>query len=93
MSQPLVPYTPPVALRSNLLLSPPDSLPPTEELEAVQLELNALKQKALERAKKADDDLKAIEMAIKKMREKAKGKAKAIAKVKREPSCALLFEF
>ena len=92
MSQHLVPYTHPAPLRSPSLLNPPDSVPPTDELEAVQAELKALKQRALERAKKADGDLKAIEVAMKKMREKekGKGKAKVITKVKREPSCTWL---
>lgn len=87
MSQPLLPYSFPVKLQSHLLLEPPDTIPPTDELEAAQNELKSLKQKSLERAKKADGDLKAIETAIKKLREREKGKAKAIAKVKREPSC------
>jgi transcriptional adapter 3 len=87
MSQPLLPYAVPPKLHSPLLHETPELIPPTDELEAVQNELRQLKQKSLERAKKADGDLKAIEFAIKKLREKEKGKAKAIPKVKREPSC------
>lgn len=86
MSQPLVPYTTPAPLRSRLLLEAPDGVPAISELEEAQLELKALKQKSLERARKADGDLKAIEDAIKNMREREKGKAKAVAKIKREPS-------
>lgn len=88
MSHPLISYTSPAALQSSLLRSPPDAVPPVEDLEVVQAELLSLKQKSLERAKKAENDLKAIEVAFKQMRELEKGKAKAFPKVKREPSCA-----
>lgn len=76
-----------VQLQHPLLLAPPDTVPPVDELEMVQTELRALKNRALERARKADEDLKFIEGAMKRMREQEKGKAKAAAKVKREPSC------
>ncbi|KAI5118320.1 hypothetical protein M0805_006603 [Coniferiporia weirii] len=90
MSQPLVPYNteahPP--LRSQLFAAPPDAVPSVDELEATQSELKALKQRALERARKAAGDLKIIENEMKKMRELEKGKARALPlhKVKREPS-------
>ena len=83
MSQPLLPYAVPAKLQSPLLHESPDTIPPTDELEAVQNELKLLKQKSLERARKADGDLKAIEIAIKKLRAREKGKSK----VKREQSC------
>lgn len=76
-----------VQLQHPLLLAPPDTVPPVDELEMVQTELRVLKARALERARKADEDLKFIEGAMKRMREQEKGKAKAAAKVKREPSC------
>ena len=88
MSNPPLSYPSPVPLRSHLFLDPPDSVPPAEELEALQAELKSLRQKTLERAKKADGDLKIIEVALKKMREKEKGKMKAVARVKRESSRA-----
>ena len=83
------------ALRSALLLAPPEGIPTVEELEATQTELKQLKQHALERARKAAGDLKIIENEMKKMREMEKGKARALPnmlqKVKREPSCACCF--
>lgn len=88
MSQAIVKYAQPEALASPLLLSPPEAVPPVDELERVEQELKALKQKSLERAKKADDDLRIIESAMRKMRDMEKGKARAMSKVKREPSCA-----
>lgn len=87
MSPTLQPYSPPPPLHSSLILNLSDAVPPTDELEAIQAELASLKKKAEERARKADNDLKTIEAAIKQMREKEKGKAKAVNKVKREPSC------
>ncbi|KLO19629.1 hypothetical protein SCHPADRAFT_898578 [Schizopora paradoxa] len=86
MSQAIVKYAQPEALASPLLLSPPETVPPVDELERVEQELKALKQKSFERAKKADDDLRTIEVAMRKMREMEKGKARAMSKVKREPS-------
>lgn len=91
MSQPIVKYAQPEALTSPLLLSPPEIVPPVDELEKVEQELKTLKQRSLERAKKAEDDLRTIEIAMRKMRELEKGKARAVAKVKREPSCAYNF--
>lgn len=41
----------------------------------------------LARSKKAGEDLKAIEESMRRMKEKEKGKAKAIDKVKRERDC------
>lgn len=98
MSQPLVPYSPDAhpTLRNPLLVAPPDSVPTVDELEATQVELAALKRRALERAKKAAGDLKIIEHEMKRMREIEKGKAPAVSgmgglgknRIKRESSCA-----
>ena len=77
------------SLRSHLLLNTPDAVPPIDELEAVHAELRALKQKSLERARKAEGDLRVLEGAIKKVRDLERGKAKAHSKVKRESSCTL----
>jgi hypothetical protein len=56
-------------------------VPPVDELEATQVELLAMKKRALERGKKAERDLKVIEGEMKRMRELEKGKAKAAAVV------------
>jgi transcriptional adapter 3 len=87
MSPKLVSYLTPPIIRSSILNNPPDNVPPTEELEALQAELKALKQNSLERARKAKEDLKTIEESMRRMKEKEKGKAKATDKVKHERDC------
>ncbi|KAF8894841.1 histone acetyltransferases subunit 3-domain-containing protein [Infundibulicybe gibba] len=84
MSSKLSPYSQPSPIRSYLLKNAPDYVPPTEELDALHAELKLLKQRTLERAKKAGDDLVAIGESMRRMKEKEKGKAKAVEKVKRE---------
>jgi transcriptional adapter 3 len=84
-------YGPPPIIRSSLLKSPPDAVPPTDELETLHAELRMLKQRSLERAKKAGEDLRAIEESMKRMKEREKGKGKAVDKVKRERDCRFNF--
>jgi transcriptional adapter 3 len=74
-------------LRSQIVKNTPDAVPPTEELETLQNDLIELRRVTLERAKKADDDLRTIEESMRRLKEKEKGKAKLVTK--RE--CALLF--
>lgn len=69
---------------SPLIRDPPDAIPPVEDLEALQAQLKALQQKAYERAKKAGNDLKAIEESMRRMKEKEKGKARAVEKVRKD---------
>jgi transcriptional adapter 3 len=71
-------------IRSVLFKSPPESVPPTEDLEELHEELRRLRQQALDRAKKASRDLKTIEESMRRMKEREKGKAKAVEKIKRE---------
>ncbi|KAJ3524687.1 hypothetical protein NM688_g8518 [Phlebia brevispora] len=71
-------------MRSTLLRSPSDAIPPVDELEALQAELKVLRQRVLERAKKAGDDLRTIEESMRRLKEKEKGKGKAVDKVKKE---------
>ncbi|KAJ6630274.1 histone acetyltransferases subunit 3-domain-containing protein [Mycena sp. CBHHK59/15] len=85
MASKLAPYSRPQSpIRSILFKGPPDAVPATEELESLHEELKLLKMKTLERAKKAGEDLKTIEESMRRMKEREKGKAKAIEKVKRE---------
>ncbi|KIK96681.1 hypothetical protein PAXRUDRAFT_825704 [Paxillus rubicundulus Ve08.2h10] len=84
MSSKLVHYPLPLAVRSSLLKNPSESVPPVDELESLHSELKLLRQKSLERAKKAGEDLKTIEESMKRAKEKIKGKAKAIEKANRE---------
>lgn len=84
MSSKLFPYTLPTAIRSPLFKNPPDTVPPTDDLESLHNELKLLRQKSLERAKKAGEDLKTLEESMRRMKEKLKGKAKAMEKVPRE---------
>lgn len=87
MSSKLLPYVSPTQVRSALFKNAPDSVPPTEELESLHNQLKSLRQKSLERAKKAGEDLKTIEEFMCRMKEKAKGKAKAMDKINRERGC------
>jgi transcriptional adapter 3 len=89
MSSSLVPFSTVHPFRSQIVKSTPDAVPPTEELEALQADLNELRQLTLERAKKAGDDLRTIEESMRKLKEKEKGKAKLVKEMKRE--CALSF--
>jgi transcriptional adapter 3 len=81
----------PPLTRSALFKSPSDAVPPTEELKILHDELKILRQKSAERAKKAGDDLRTIEESMKRMKEKEKGKGKAVDKIKRERDCGLNF--
>lgn len=90
MSSSVSQYTPLPPIRSSLFALPPDTIPPADELEQLQLELQAFKDKSLERARKAGDDIRIIEETMRRLKEKEKekGKAKAIQKVERERACA-----
>ncbi|KAJ7144983.1 histone acetyltransferases subunit 3-domain-containing protein [Mycena crocata] len=81
----LVPFVRPQSpIRSVLFKVPPDGVPATEELEALHEELKQLKVKTLERARKAGEDWKTISESMRRMKEREKGKAKQIEKVKPE---------
>ena len=91
MTTKLSPYAPPPPLRSALIKNVTDAIPPIDELEQLQAELKLIKQRTLERAKKAGEDMKTIEESMRRMKEKEKGKARAIDKVKRERDSRSLF--
>jgi hypothetical protein len=91
MSPKLSSYSSPLPIGSSLFRNPPDTVPPTDELEALQAELERLKQRTLERAKKAGEDLKLISESMRRMKEREKGKAKLVEKVKRERDCTYNF--
>ncbi|KAG6817054.1 hypothetical protein H0H87_000466 [Tephrocybe sp. NHM501043] len=84
MSSKLHPFPPALSFQSSLLRKTPESIPSTNELELLYDELKELRNATLKRSKKAGEDLKAIEESMRRMKEKEKGKAKAIDKVKRE---------
>ncbi|KAF9239131.1 histone acetyltransferases subunit 3-domain-containing protein [Melanogaster broomeanus] len=84
MSSKLTPYPHPPVVRSSLLKNPSEAMPPVDELDLLHSELKLLRQKSLERAKKAGEDLKTIEESMRRAKEKVKGKAKALDKVNRE---------
>jgi transcriptional adapter 3 len=88
MSSLLAPYPQVLPFRSRTAKNTPDAVPPTEELEALQADLIELRRHTLERAKKADDDLRTIEESMRRLKEKEKGKAKVVEKMKRE--CAFI---
>jgi transcriptional adapter 3 len=83
-------YSSPSPIQSSLLRKAPDAIPQISDLEELHDELKELKKLSLARAKKAGDDLKAIEESMRRMKEKEKGKAKAVDKVKRERDCTCL---
>jgi transcriptional adapter 3 len=87
MSAIVTQYSVPPAIRSILLKSQPDALPITEDLDSLQAELKIAKQRTLERAKKAGDDLRTIEESMQRLKEKEKGKGKATDKIKKERAC------
>src|SRR6266702_6045519 len=89
MSSSLVQYPSVHPFRSQIVKNTPDTVPLTEELEALQTDLIELRQHTLERAKKADDDLRTIEESIRRLKEREKGKAKAVERTKRECACYL----
>jgi transcriptional adapter 3 len=88
MSSLLDQYTQVHPFRPQTVKNPPDAVPPTEELELLQTDLNELRRQTLERAKKAEDDLRTIEESMRRLKEREKGKAKVVEKMKRE--CASL---
>ncbi|KAI9445756.1 histone acetyltransferases subunit 3-domain-containing protein [Lactarius psammicola] len=84
MSSSLVQYPSVHPFRSQIVKNTPDTVPPTEELEVLKEDLIELRRHTLERAKKADDDLRTIEESIRRLKEREKGKAKAVERTKRE---------
>jgi transcriptional adapter 3 len=91
MSSSLVQFITVQPFRSQIVKNTPDAVPPTEDLEALQTNLIELRQHTSDRAKKAEDDLRTIDEYMKRMKEKEKGKAKVVEKMKRE--CALSIWF
>ena len=90
MAAKLSSFSPHPSILSPLLKKASDTVPPTDELERLQDELRLAKEKALERSRKANDDLKTIEESIRRMTEREKGKFKATDKIKRERDCTYM---
>jgi transcriptional adapter 3 len=88
MSSRLSPYVSPEPIHSSLFKNPSEVVPPTEDLEFLQKELRDLKSRTLERARKASEDWKTIDLSMRRIKEK--GKARAVEKIKREPECAYI---
>jgi transcriptional adapter 3 len=87
MALKLTNFRPPSPLRSALIKNPPDAIPHTEDLEALQEELQRMRKLSMDRSKKASQDIKLIQDSYRRIREKEKGKAKAPEPVKRERDC------
>ncbi|KAJ3801575.1 histone acetyltransferases subunit 3-domain-containing protein [Lentinula aff. detonsa] len=88
-SKSFTPYPIPTQLRSSLFKNPIDGVvPPIDELEALHAELNNLKARTMEKARRAGEDLKVLEEGMRRMKERAKkGKEREVKeKVKRELS-------
>lgn len=88
MASKLSSFNLPLSITSSLLKNPPDAVPPTDELDRLFSELKAARQRAVDRSRKANEDLQTIEESMRRMTEKEKGKSKAVEKVKRERDCA-----
>ena len=93
MASKLSSFHPPVPISTTLLKNGPDNVPSVEELERLQAELMQVKQRALDRARKAKEDLKTLEESMHRMTEREKGKYKAIERVKRERDCQYILRF
>ncbi|KXN83229.1 Chromatin-remodeling complexes subunit NGG1 [Leucoagaricus sp. SymC.cos] len=84
MPSKLNPYQIPDSSSSAFLKNTPDAVPSVDDLERIHSELKMLRQRAVERARKAGEDLRTIEESMRRMKEKEKGKLKAVDKIKRE---------
>jgi transcriptional adapter 3 len=86
---PFVPLPGHPPLRTALLKQPlPDAAPPTTPLEALQAELQALLPVARSRGRQANDALRILDESNRRMKEREKGKARAVHTVKKERGCA-----
>ncbi|EAU81851.2 hypothetical protein CC1G_06062 [Coprinopsis cinerea okayama7 len=86
MSSRLSPFEAPPSVRSSLLKNVPEmsSIPSLEEIEQLYSELKTLEAAAKKRTEKASKDLRTITDSMRRLKEKEKGKARAVDKVKRE---------
>ena len=84
MSSRITNYQTPPPIRSSLVKSPTDAIPPIDELEALQSELKLLRQRTVERGRKAEQDIILLQESFKRIKEKEKGKGKAVEKFKKE---------
>jgi len=80
-------YQVPESNISALFKNTPEAVPSVDELERIQSELKMLRQLAIDRAKKAGEDLRNIEDSMRRIREREKGKLKSADKIKRERDC------
>ncbi|KAI5833081.1 hypothetical protein K523DRAFT_233690 [Schizophyllum commune Tattone D] len=85
-------YAPPPEVRSTLFKHhPPDVIPPTSELEQLNMELRLLKQKVIERSHKAENDLRIVEDSLRRMKEKEANRS--VDKIKREHDYGMWYIF
>jgi transcriptional adapter 3 len=84
MSSSLVPYPSVHPFRSRIVKSTSNVIPPTEDLEVLRAELTKLLQDTLERARKADEDLRTIQESMRKLEEREESKAELVERTKRE---------
>ena len=90
MASRLSAFPQPHLFRSPLIKHRPELVPSIDELEHLLSELKVVRQRAMDRRRKAADDVRIIEESIRRMTEKEKGKSKAVDKVKRERDCMLV---
>jgi transcriptional adapter 3 len=70
-----------------LTVDQPEFIPSTSELDMRLEVLEKIKLKHMERKKHADENLRASEEEIRKIKEREKGKSKAVEKIKHERDC------
>lgn len=87
MSSGISPYGAPLPIRSALFKNPSDGIPSTDELETLRSDLKLFQEKTMERARKAQEDIRIIEESMRRLKEREKGKAKAPGPVKKERAC------
>lgn len=87
MSSGVSPYGVPLTIRSTLFKNPSDGIPSTDELDMLRADLKLFQEKTLERARKAQEDIRIIEESMRRLKEREKGKAKASGPVKKERAC------
>lgn len=90
MASKLSPFPLSHVFRSPLVKNQPESVPSIDDLEHLQSELKVVKQRVMDKRRKAVDDVRIIEESIRRMTEKEKGKSKAVDKVKRERDCEIV---
>ncbi|KAI6021974.1 hypothetical protein EDC04DRAFT_2937544, partial [Pisolithus marmoratus] len=80
-------YSQPTTIGSVLIQNPPNMVLPMDDLDTLYNDLKLLQQKSMEWAKRVGEDLKTLDKSMCHMKEKVRGKAKAVEKANWECCC------